>query len=83
VPKFRILPKVDSFADAKGNQYKPGDVVELPRTYLGETWLELVEEPKKVKAPVPKIEELPEISEEKAAAPLEKPKKSTRKKSKS
>ena len=80
MPKFRILPKVASFADAKGDQYKPGDVVELPRTYLGETWLEPVQEPKKAKAPVQKIEELPEISEEKTSAPLEKPKKSTRRK---
>ena len=27
--------------------YYPGDVVELPETYLGESWLEPVKEPKK------------------------------------
>jgi len=41
--KFRILPKTKSFSDAHGNTYYPGDVVDLPVSYLGETWLEPVD----------------------------------------
>lgn len=42
--KFKILPKVHSFTDAKGVEHKPGDTVDLPESYLGETWLKPVKE---------------------------------------
>jgi len=69
--KFRILPKVNRFTDAKGVRHKPGDIVDLPTSYLGESWLEPVEKTKKVKAPVAKLEK---VVEEKPV-PLGKPKK--------
>ena len=40
--KFKILPKVDGFR-LKGVMYKPGDVVDLPESYAGESWLQRVE----------------------------------------
>ena len=65
--KFRILPKVDGLR--KGNvQYKPGDVVDLPASYDGESWLERVD-PLPVVAAVPgKIEPVEPIE-----LPLETP----------
>jgi hypothetical protein len=42
--KFRILPRV-SGVRLKGVRYAPGDVVDLPESYLGETYLEPVPEP--------------------------------------
>jgi len=68
--KFRILPKVNRFTDAKGVRHKPGDIVDLPASYLGESWLEPVEKSKKVKAPAPKLEKASE-----KPVPLGKPKK--------
>ena len=68
--KFKILPKVRSFTDAKGVVHLPGEVLDLPETYKGETWLEPVEKPKKVEAPPAKTEP---AAEEKLS-PLEKPK---------
>jgi len=65
--KFKILPKVRSFTDAKGVEHKPGDIVDLPESYKGETWLEPVEKPKKVEVPPTKVEP---AAEEKSAAPL-------------
>jgi hypothetical protein len=42
--KFRILPKVSGFR--KGLvRYLPGDIVDLPASYLGEKWLEPIEKP--------------------------------------
>jgi hypothetical protein len=76
--KFRILPKVDGLR--KGNvQYKPGDIVDLPSSYDGESWLERVD-PLPVVAAVPgKIEPLNSV--EPVAVPLETPisRKKTRK----
>lgn len=72
MPKFRILPKVQSFADAKGNQYKPGDIVELPARYASFNWLEPLKKPKKPKAPPAKVEPASEVK----PVPLGKPKKS-------
>jgi hypothetical protein len=47
---------VQEFTDASGNVYKPGEVVDLPSSYLGEVWLERVD-PLPVVAAVPgKIE---------------------------
>lgn len=52
--KFKILPKVDGFTDAQGVHHKPGEIVDLPQTYDGETWLERVEPDK----PVPTMVEV-------------------------
>ena len=37
---------VSEFVDADGTRYKPGDIVELPESYKGEKWLEVVKLPK-------------------------------------
>ena len=50
--KFKVLPKVAVFS-LNNLDYLPGDVVELPETYLGESWLEPV---KDVRKPKPKVE---------------------------
>ena len=42
------MPKVAVFS-LNNLDYFPGDVVELPESYLGESWLEPVTEPKKPK----------------------------------
>jgi predicted transcriptional regulator len=42
--KFKILPKVHGFTDNDGIKHLPGDIVELPESYLGENWLEPVDE---------------------------------------
>jgi hypothetical protein len=68
--KFRILPKTKSFSDAHGNTYYPGDVVDLPVSYLGETWLEPVDKVD-VKKPEAKTEP---VAEKEAVVPLETPK---------
>ena len=68
--KFRILPKTKSFSDAHGNTYYPGDVVDLPISYLGESWLEPVDKVD-VKKPESKTEP---IAEKEAVAPFEIPK---------
>lgn len=47
--KFKILPKVASFTDAQGREHYPGDIVDLPKSYKGESWLETV----KVEVPSP------------------------------
>jgi hypothetical protein len=44
--KFKLKKgkgSVDNFTDAAGVKHLPGDVVELPKSYLGEKWLEPVE----------------------------------------
>jgi hypothetical protein len=43
---------VQEFTDAAGVVYKPGEVVDLPSSYLGEVWLERVD-PLPVVAAVP------------------------------
>jgi hypothetical protein len=68
--KFRILPKVKSFNDAQGNEYYPGDIVDLPISYLGESWLEPVDKVD-IKKPESKTEP---VAEKEAVAPLETPK---------
>lgn len=55
--KFKILPKVNGFTDAAGVQHLPGEIVELPESYRGETWLKIVEESKKDSTPSAEIEE--------------------------
>jgi len=47
--KFKLRKgkgSVSEFVDAKGNRYKPGDIVELPENYGKEKWLEVVKLPK-------------------------------------
>jgi hypothetical protein len=68
--KYRILPKVKSFSDANGNTYYPGDIVDLPVSYLGETWLEPVDKID-VKSPVATAEPL---KKEVESVPFETPK---------
>jgi hypothetical protein len=55
--KFKILPKVSGFTDAAGVQHLPGEIVDLPESYRGETWLKIVEEPKRNPTPVAEIDE--------------------------
>ena len=40
--KFKILPKVDGFK-FKGIRYLPGEIVDLPASYQGESFLQRVE----------------------------------------
>jgi hypothetical protein len=47
---------VQHFTDAQGKEYFPGDVIDLPQSYLGEKWLEPVEALPKVKVPPAKVE---------------------------
>lgn len=71
--KFRILPKVHGFTDAKGVTHLPGEIVDLPATYEGESWLERIDKPLKVEVPAAKLEPAAEVNTE---SPLEQPKKS-------
>jgi hypothetical protein len=54
--KFKILPKVIGFTDAEGVQHLPGEIVELPESYRGETWLKPVEEKAEVQSPPSRAE---------------------------
>jgi hypothetical protein len=56
--KFKILPKVSGFTDAEGTQHLPGEIVELPESYKGETWLKPVEENAKISTLFPKAEDV-------------------------
>ena len=76
--KFKILPKVDGLR-LKGVLYKPGDVVDLPESYAGESWLKRVEPETVVAVPV-ESEYATKVKDEKA--PLEIPLRKHRKKSK-
>ena len=40
--KFKILPKIDGFRDASGTKHKPGEIVDLPESYEGESWLQKI-----------------------------------------
>ena len=64
--KFKILPKVDGFK-IKGIRYLPGDIVDLPPSYDGESFLERVEPEVKPLA-LPSVVEAPV---EPVAVPLE------------
>jgi hypothetical protein len=66
--KFKLLPKKNSFT-INGVIYKPGDIMDLPVSYLGEKWLKPIEEPKKAVAPAAKVESITPV-EEKPACPL-------------
>ncbi len=78
--RFKILPKVTSFTDAAGVEHKPGDIVDLPPSYEGESWLERVDLAPVVAAAPGKIEPI-EAAPEADAVPLEvsPPKKRVRK----
>jgi hypothetical protein len=54
--KFRILPKVHGFRDAQGVHHLPGEVVDLPASYKGETWLQPVKAEPKAVVPPAKVE---------------------------
>ena len=65
--KFRLKKgkgSVQGFTDAKGMTYLPGDIVDLPKSYLGERWLEPVKEEPKPEVPAAKIEPEAEIAPE-------------------
>jgi len=47
---------VQHFTDAQGKECFPGDVIDLPQSYLGEKWLEPVEALPKVIVPPAKVE---------------------------
>lgn len=73
------MPKVNRFRDVRDAVHYPGDIVDLPMNYEGETWLMRVDPLPEVKAPEAK---LTPVKTDAAAVPLEAPKK-TPKKSKS
>ena len=81
--KFRILPKV-SGVRLKGVRYAPGDVIDLPESYLGETYLEPVPEPSLTPIPVEEESVASDMGmpQEKAAEPTppEKPRQKRNKK---
>ena len=58
--KFRVLPKVHGLK-VRGIRYLPGDVVDLPASYEGESWLERVD-------PVPVVAAAPGVIEPVAVA---------------
>ena len=68
---------MDNFTDAQGVRHFPGEIIDLPASYKGERWLELVEPEKKVVVAASKVEPAPEaLPEAKPEVPLETPKKS-------
>ncbi len=71
--RFRILPKVKSFSDAAGNLHCPGDIVDLPPSYLGENWLEPVDKVD-VKKTEARLEPSKPVAEKEAVVPFETPK---------
>jgi hypothetical protein len=70
--RFRILRKVHGFTDAKGLHHLPGEIVDLPACYEGESWLERVDKPTKVEVPSAKVEPVAEVKTE---VPFEQPRK--------
>lgn len=79
--KFKLRKgkgSVNRFVAADGHVYRPGDIVELPASYLGSRWLELLE-PKKIQEPLREVKVAPAPEAEEPAVPLEKPKKQRKK----
>jgi len=64
--KFKILPKVDGFR-LKGVMYKPGDVVDLPESYTGESWLQKAEPEVAAAVPISKLEMTAKVEEAKTS----------------
>ena len=79
--RFKILPKVDGFR-LKGVMHKPGDVVDLPESYAGESWLQKAEPEVAAAAPISKLETTAEFEEAKTS-PFITPERKHRKKVKS
>ena len=71
--KFKILPKVDGFRDAQDVYHLPGEIVDLPATYEGESWLERVDKPAKVEVPPAKVERVLPLQGNTQEAPEVKP----------
>jgi hypothetical protein len=74
--KFKLKKgkgSVSRFTAADGSIFKPGDVVELPGSYRGERWLQVVEPLKKPAKPMRKVKKADVV-------PLEKPKQTKPKK---
>jgi len=70
--KFKVLPKVHGSTDAKGMHHLPGEVVDLPSSYEGESWLERVDKPSKVEVPPAKVDPIAKVISE---VPFEQPRK--------
>jgi hypothetical protein len=72
---------VSGFTDAEGVTHVPGDVVDLPASYKGQKWLEVVD--RKVAAPMVPVAPEVEVSEEQVdqVPLLENPQKKPSKKS--
>ncbi|MDH5390744.1 MAG: hypothetical protein OEX10_06290 [Candidatus Bathyarchaeota archaeon] len=64
MPKFKILPKVESFLK-DGQRYFPGDVVELPQRYKSKDWLEEVKPVKAEKLKKPAVVAAKEVPPQK------------------
>ena len=58
--KFKILPKVSGFTDAESVQHLPGELVELPESYKGETWLKPIGETVTISPSKAKVASAPE-----------------------
>ena len=76
--KFRLTKgkgSVSGFVDAEGVTHVPGDVVDLPASYKGQKWLEVVD--RKVAAPMVPVAKKVEVPEEQVdqVPLLEKPQK--------
>ena len=76
--KFKILPKVSGFTDAAGVQHLPGEIVELPESYRGETWLKILEEPKPDSTPFEEIKKAERPEKPTEILELKKPKRKKR-----
>ena len=81
--KFRLRKgkgSVSGFVDAEGVTHVPGDIVDLPASYKGQKWLEVVD--RKVAAPMVPVAPKVEVPEEQVdQVPLvEKPQKKPSKK---
>ena len=66
---------VSGFTDAAGVTHVPGDIVDLPASYKGQKWLEVVD--RKVAAPMVPV--APKVETPESAVPLlEKPQKKSK-----
>jgi hypothetical protein len=62
-----------------GVQHLPGEIVELPESYKGETWLKIVEETNKDPTPFAEVEDAERQEKPAETRPeLKKPKRKTR-----
>jgi len=59
--KFKLRKgkgSVSEFVDSSGNRFKPGDILELPKSYSKEKWLEPVK-PEKPEAKLQNLDDSP------------------------